>query len=86
MVLESSEPKENYKILKKNLFLHFGGYRAPLKPPFLGFWGVLGVPETPQNEEKNIFFKILSFSLGSELSRTIFIFDFQFQEVLLNFF
>ena len=46
--------------------------------------GVLGRPETPQNEEKNVF-KILSFSLGSELSRTIFIFDFQFQEVFLIF-
>ena len=83
MVLESSEPKENDKILKKNLYLHFGGYWAPLKTPFLGFWGVLGVPETPKNEQKIFFFKILSFSLGSKLSRTIFIFDFQFQEVFL---
>ena len=52
MVLESSEPKENDKILGKKIFLHFGGYRAPLKTPFLGFWRVLGVPETTQNEEQ----------------------------------
>ena len=86
MVLESSEPKENDKILKKKNFLHFEGFRPPLKPPFLGFLGGLGGPETPQNFEKNFFFKNLSFSLGSKLSRTIFIFDFQFQEVFFKFF
>ena len=55
MVLESSEPKENDKILKNQIFQHFGGFRAPPKPPFLGFWGVLGGAETPQNFEKKFF-------------------------------
>ena len=83
MVLESSEPKENDKILKKNFFRNFEGFRAPPqnspKPKNGGFKGA----ETPQNIEKNNF-KILLFSLGSELSRTIFIFDFQFQEVFFK--
>ena len=48
IVLESSEAKENNNILKKNSLPNFGGFPAPLNPPFLGFWGVLGEPETPK--------------------------------------
>ena len=61
MVLESSEPKENDKILKNQIFQNFGGFRAPPKPPFLGFWGVLGEPETPQNDEIIFFSKFYHF-------------------------
>ena len=51
MVLESLEAKENDKILKKNFFQNFGGFRPPknLKR------GVLGGLETPQNFEKKNF-------------------------------
>ena len=38
MVLESSEPKENDKILKKK-FHHFGGLRAPQNTPKTLKWG-----------------------------------------------
>ena len=56
MFLESLEPKENEKVLKKNIFSKFCGVSAPLKPLFLGFGGFLGGTETPQNLEK-IFFQ-----------------------------
>ena len=59
MVLESLEPKENDKILGNFFFKILGGFEPPPKPPFLGFWGVLGEPETPQNCEKKKFLKIL---------------------------
>ena len=49
MALKSSDPKENDKILKKKLFHHFGGFRAPPKPPKTLKRGGLGGPETPQN-------------------------------------
>ena len=84
MVLESLEPKETNKFLKKKYFQHFGGFRTPQNPIFR-FLGGLGGPETPQNVE-NIFFLNLLVSLGSKLSRTIFIFDFQFQEVFFKIF
>ena len=61
MVLESLEPKVNDKILKKIFFQNFGGFRAPPKPPFLGFWWVLGELETPQNFEKIFFSKFYHF-------------------------
>ena len=51
MVLESLEPKENDKILKTKIFLHFWGFRAPLKPPETLKRGFLGGPDTPRNEE-----------------------------------
>ena len=56
MVLESLEPKENDKFLKKKNFQHFGGFRAPPKPPLLGFRGVWGGPKPPKMLKK-IFFK-----------------------------
>ena len=67
IVLESSEAKENEKILKKKFEPNFRGFSAPLKPQFLGFWGVWGEPETPQNDGKKIskfyhFLGDLSFS------------------------
>ena len=53
--------------------------RLQLKPKKGSFkWA-----RNPQNEDGKI--KILSFSLGSELSRTIFIFGFQFHEVFFIF-
>ena len=81
IVLESSETKENDKKKIQFFFSKFWGVSAPpktpQKPKNRGFKGA----ETPQNFEKIFFFKTFSFSLGSKLSRTIFIFDFQFQEV-----
>ena len=59
MVLESLEPKENEKVLKKNIFSKFWGVSEPLKPLFLGFLGVLGGAETPKIFEKKKFLKIL---------------------------
>ena len=61
MVLESLEPKENDKILKKFFFLHFWGFRAPLKPPKTLKRGFLGGPDTPQNEEIDLFSKFYHF-------------------------
>ena len=61
IVLESSEAKENNKILKKKISPNFGGFPAPLNPPFLGFLGVLGEPETPQNDEIIFFSKFYHF-------------------------
>ena len=60
MVLESLEPKENDKFLKKNFFQNFGGFRAPQTPPKPKN-GVLGGPETPQNVENIFFSKIYYF-------------------------
>ena len=57
MVLESSEPKENDKILKKFFFIKFWGVSAPLKPPFFGFGGFLEGPKPPKILKKNIFQK-----------------------------
>ena len=61
MVLESLEPKENDKFLKKNFFQNFGGFRAPQKPPFLGFWGVWGGPKPPKILKKFFFQKFIIF-------------------------
>ena len=61
MALKSSDPKENDKILKKKLFHHFGGFQAPRKPPKTLKKVVLGVPDTPQNEEKNVFQNFIIF-------------------------
>ena len=61
MVQESSEPKENDKILKKFFFQNFGGFRAPPKSTKnlkRRFWGGL---ETPQNFEKIFFSKFYHF-------------------------
>ena len=57
MVLESLEPKENDKFLKKNIFFNFGGFRAPPNHPKNLKMGVFGEPETPQNFEKIFFSK-----------------------------
>ena len=81
MALKSSDPKENDKILKKKLFHHFGGFRAPPKPPKTLKRGGFRGAGNPPKLGREFFFKILLFSLAYELSRTIFIFDFQFQEV-----
>ena len=45
MALKSSDPKENDKILKKKIFHHFGGLRAPQNLKM----GGLEESETPQN-------------------------------------
>ena len=61
IVLESSEAKENNNILKKKSPPNFGGFPAPLNPPFLGFLGVLGEPETPKILKKIFFQKFIIF-------------------------
>ena len=61
MVLESLEPKVNDKILKKNFFENFGGFRPPPKPPKNLKRGVLGGLKTPQNFEKKFFSKFYHF-------------------------
>ena len=64
MVLESLEPKENDKVLKKKLFSKFWGLLAPLKPPFLGFWGVLGGAKPPKILKKFVLSKCYHFLWG----------------------
>ena len=86
MVLKSLEAKENDKILEKKNFSKFLGVSSPPKTPLFRFLGGFGGGRNPPKFWKKFFFKILSFTLGSKLSRTIFIFDFQLQEVFLIFF
>ena len=50
MVLESLNPIENDKPLKKIFFLIYGVVPPPQPPPFLGFYGVLEGPQTTQKK------------------------------------
>ena len=77
MVLESLNPIENDKPLKKIFFFLFGGVWGPPKPHKNLKMGVFGAVEHPPKSKKIFFFKGLSFSMGFKLSRTIFIFDLQ---------
>ena len=64
MVLESLNPIENDKPLKKYFFLIFGGVRGPPKPPKNLKMGGFGGWNTPLNKKKYFFSKAYHFLWG----------------------
>ena len=64
MVLESLNPIENDKPLKKNIFFYLGGCSTPPNPPIFRFLGGFGGPRTPPKIFKNIFSKANHFLWG----------------------
>ena len=64
MVLESLNPIENDKPLKKNIFFDLGVCSAPPNTPIFRFlWG-FGGPQTPPKMKKKYFFQRLIIFYG----------------------
>ena len=72
MVLESSEPKENDKILKKNFFSKFWGVSSPPKTPLFRFLGAFGEARNPPKKFSKFYHFLWALNFPEPSSYLIF--------------